>query len=181
MRIVNRVLGLLLGLLLLGAGVVAAVETVLDFLGRPAWLVSVDQWAPTLSELTWDDRTLIVVAALTLAAGVALVGLQLWPARVRTFPMVEPKQDRLVALDSRGLQELLRRSAVDDGDVLDATVRVSRRRVRVSGLVPHDRDTPVRRVQTRTRERLQSRIDDLRLHHSVKVRVHMKRSKVRVR
>lgn len=181
MRILNRVLGLLLGLLLLGAGVLAAVETVLSFLGRPAWLVAVDQWAPALSELTWDDRTLIVVAALTLVVGVTLVGLQLWPARPRSFPMVEPKQDRLVALDSRGLQELLRRSAVDDGDVLDATVRVSRRRVRVSGLVPQDQDTPVRRVQSRTRERLQSRVDDLRLHRSVKVRVRMRRGKVRVR
>lgn len=179
MNIVNRLLGLLVGLLLLGAGVLAAAETVLAFLGRQPWVVPVDRGASTLSELTWDDRTLMVAAVLTLVGGLLLVILQLWPRRTTALPMVEQKQDRLAAVDSRGLAELLRRSAVEDSDVLDADVRVSRRAARLSGRVPQD--ASLREVQSRTRERVQARVDALRLHHAVKVKVRMRRGKARVR
>lgn len=179
MKIANRLLGMLLGLALLGVGLLAVVETVLAFLGRPAWLVPYDQWASALAELTWGHRTLMVIAVLLVLVGLLLIVLQLWPARPTALRMIEQRPNRLAALDGRGLQELLRRSAVEDEDVLSADVRVSRRAARVSGRVPQD--ASVRAVQSRTRERVQERLDDLQLERSLRVAVRMERSKARVR
>lgn len=179
MTVLNRLLGLALGLALLGAGLLAAVETVLAFLQRPPWLVRYDEWTPALAELTWDDRTLIVIAASTVLAGILLLLLQLWPGRPSALPIVEQRPNRLAALDGRGLQELLRRSAVEDGDVLDADVRVRRRAARVSGRVAQDAQP--RAVQSRTRERVQARVNELGLQRPLKVKARMKRSGVRVR
>lgn len=179
MNIANRLLGMILGLALLGGGLLAAVEAALAFAQRPRWLVPYDQWAPAVAELAWDDRTLMVAAALIVLAGLLLVILQLWPGRPDALRIVEEKPNRLAALDGRGLEELLRRSAVDDGDVLTADVRVSRRTARVSGRVPQD--ARPRAVQWRTRDRVQQRVDSLRLQRPLKVRVHMERGKARVR
>lgn len=170
---------MLLGLALLAAGLLAVGETVLAFLGRPAWLVPHDRWAPALAELRWTDRTLVVTAALLFLVGLLLIVLQLRPGRPKALRMVEHRPNRLAALDGRGLQELLRRSAVEDEDVLYADVRVSRRAARVSGRIPQD--ASVRAVQSRTRERVQERVDGLQLQRSLKVAVHMDRSKARVR
>lgn len=179
MNVLNRLLGLLVGLTLLGAGLLLVVETVLSFLQRPAWLVPLDEWATELSSLAWQDRTLMVVAALCVAAGVALIVLQLWPGRPDALRLIEQRVNRLAALDGRGLEELLRRTAVDDGDVLGAAVRVSRRKARVEGSVP--RDAELSAVRSRTRERLQASVRELRLERPLKVVVRLRRSKVRAR
>ncbi|HEV2766362.1 MAG TPA: DUF6286 domain-containing protein [Acidimicrobiales bacterium] len=179
MTVFNRLLGLALGLALFGAGLLAVVEAVLAFLGRPPWLVPYDQWAPGLDQLSWDDRNLMVAAALLVLAGILLVVLQLWPGRPSALRIADQRANRLAAIDGRGLQELLRRSAVDDGDVVHADVRVRRRAARVSGRVPQDAHP--RTVQSRTRERVQARVDELRLQRPLKVKVDMKRSKARAR
>lgn len=179
MRIINRLLGMLLGLALLAGGLLAVVETVLAFTQRPPWLVPYDQWTPVLADLTWDDRTLMAVAALLVLGGLLLVVLQLWPGRPIALRLVEDAPNRLAAMDSRGLQDLLRRSAVEDGDVIDADVRLSRRSARVSGRVPQD--AKPRAVQARTRARLRERVGELNLKRPLKVKVRMERSKARVR
>lgn len=179
MNALNRLLGLLVGLTLLGAGLLLVVETALSFLQRPSWLVPLDRWATELSGLAWQDRTLMVVAALCVVAGVGLVTLQMWPARPAALRLIEQRVNRLAALDGRGLEELLRRAAVDDSDVLGAAVRVSRRTARVKGSVPQDASLSA--VRSRTRERVQAAVRELRLERPLKVVVRMRRSKVRVR
>lgn len=179
MNTVNRLLGLVLGLALLAVGLLAAAETVLALLERPPWLVDYEQLTAALAQRTWDDGTVVAAAVLTVFAGALLVVVQLLPGRPGALRLAEEGPNRLAALDGRGLQELLRRCAVDDGDVLDADVRVRRRSVRVSGRVPHDAQP--RTVASRTRERVQGRVDELGLQRPLKVRVHMQRSKVRVR
>lgn len=179
MTVLNRVLGLALGLALLGGGLLAVVEAILAFLARPSWLVRYEEWSPELAQLTWDNRALTVTAALTVLAGVVLVVVQLWPGRPSALPLVDQRPNRLAALDGRGLRELLRRSAVDDGDVLGADVRVRRRTARVSGRVASDAQP--RTVESRTRERVQARVDELGLQRPLKVKVDMKRSRARVR
>lgn len=179
MTVVNRLMGLLVGVVLLAGGLLLATETLLAFLQRPPWVVPYDQLAGVVSSLTWRDRTLTATAALIVLVGGALVILQLWPERPSRLPLVEERANRLAALDARGLQDLLRRSAVDDEDVLDAAVRVSRRTARVSGRAP--RDARSRAVESRTRERVQALVDGLGLQRPLKVKVQIKHSKARVR
>lgn len=179
MTVLNRLLGLALGLALFGAGMLAVVEAVLAFLQRPPWVVPYERWSPRLDQLTWGDRTLVVAAALTVLVGALLVVVQLWPTRPSALRIADQRANRVAALDGRGLQELLRRSAVEDGDVLDADVRVRRRAARVSGHLAQDAQS--RTVQSRTRERVQARVDELRLQRPLKVKVDMKRSRARTR
>lgn len=171
MNVLNRLVALALGLALLAAGLLAAVEAVLAALDRSPWLVPHEQWRRSLAQLEWDDRTLMVVAALTVLAGVLLLVAQLWPTRPSVVPMVEQRPDRLAALDGRGFEDLLRRSALEDGDVLDARVRLRRRTARVSARAPRDAD--LQSVQSRTRDRIRGRVDELGLQRppAVKVRV----------
>lgn len=179
MSVLNRLLGLALGLALLGGGLLAAVEAVLAALDRSPWLVPHDRWGPSLSQLAWDDRTLVVVAALTVLAGILLLVTQLWPTRPSVVPIVEQRPDRLALLDGRGLEDLLRRSALEDGDVVDARVRLRRRTARVSARAP--RDAEVRSVQSRARDRVQARADQVDLQRPLAVKVRVQHARARVR
>lgn len=179
MTILNRILGLLVGLVLLTGGLLLMAEAVLAYLGRRPWLAPSDEWAPAFSELSWQDPAVIVAAVLSVLVGLGILVLQLWPQRPAALRVVEDRANRLAALDGRGVQELLRRAAVDDDDVLHARVRLSRRTAKVSSRVPQD--APLRAVQSRSRMRVRARVDELQLQRPLRVKVRARRSKARVR
>jgi hypothetical protein len=179
MTVLNRLLGLALGLALVGGGLLAVMEAALAALDRSPWLVPHGQWGRAMGELAWDDRTFMVVAALTVLAGVLLLVLQVWPARPSVVPIVEERPDRLAALDGRGFADLLRRSAREDEDVLDARVRLRRRSARVVARAPSN--AQLRTVQSRAAERVQARVDELRLQRPPAVKVRVRHAKARVR
>lgn len=179
MNALNRLLGLLLGLLLLGAGVLAAVEAVMAALDRPGWLVERPGLEGLLLDLTWQDRGLIVTATLVLLAGVALLAVQLWPGTPSLIPVAQTSPDRRADIEGRGMQELLRQRAVQDEDVLGATVRVRRRKARVTVDAPPDADEA--EVKSRVRQALRERIDELQLRKPLRAKVSVRRAKERVR
>jgi hypothetical protein len=179
MTVLNRLLGLALGLALLGGGFLAVVEAALAALDRSPWLVPHDQWGRQIGELTWDDRTLVLVAGLTVLTGVVLLVAQLWPARPSVVPIAEHRPHRLAALDGRGFENLLRRTALEDEDVLDARVRLRRRSARVSARAPGNAE--LHGVQSRARERVQARVDELGLQTPLGVKLRVQHAKARVR
>jgi hypothetical protein len=179
MNIVNRLLGLLVGLLLLAAGVVVVIEAVLALLDRPGWLVDRQAWDAFLLELAWDHRGLLVVAGLLVLAGVALLLLQLRSATPTAFRLAGEDPHRDVTVEGRGLQELLRRRAAEDEDVLSASVRVRSRNARVSVQVPPDADEDA--VRDRVKEAVDARIADLGLERPLTSKVDAQRSRERVR
>lgn len=87
MRAFNRVLGLLLGLALAGAGGFMALETILAATGEPFVVIPGGSWLATLRHTQWSATTVIVVMALIAAAGLLLLLAELhrprrWRVRV---------------------------------------------------------------------------------------------------
>ncbi len=179
MRLVNRVLALLLGLALAAGGVIVLVEAALRPLGRAPWLVPRTSWDQQLRSAGWDEPWLVAGLVIALCAGLLLLAAALWPRRPDVLALRESAPDRTAALDRRGLQRHLRQVATGDDEVVGATIRVRRRRVKVRADVPPDVDAGS--VRTRLRERLTSAIDRLELQSSYRTSVDTRRVKERVR
>lgn len=81
MRVVNRVLSLLLGIILLGGGLLLVVEAVLAAAGQDSWLLPADDWYQFFTETTLGDQVVLIVAL-----AVALLGLILLIAELRPWP-----------------------------------------------------------------------------------------------
>ena len=179
MNVTNRVLGLLLGLSLVAAGVLTAIEPVIAALGRPGWLVERQRWDGVFRQLTWEDPELVLTAVALVLVGLALLTIQLWPALPAAFQVERRDPDRRVAIEGRGVQELLGRRAADDEDVLGAKARLRRRRVRVTVRVPPDADR--KEVRARLRHAARGHIQALRLDKPLRPRVRVRHDKRRVR
>lgn len=179
MAVINRLLGLLVGLALLAGGLLLIVETALAAAGRAGLLADRNVLEDAARQLQWDDRNVVVVAAIVAVAALAVALLQLWPARARTIAMSPHGTDRRDAIDRKGLEKLLRRAGAEDHDVLGADVAVRRRKAKVKVRAPADADAGA--VRTRVAEQLRARLDALQLEKPMSPRVTVKRSKERVR
>lgn len=80
MRVANRLLSLLLGIVLLAGGLLIALEAVLAAAGQSTWLVPADQWYEFLTETLLGDTVVLVTA---LAVGV--VGLVVLVVELRRW------------------------------------------------------------------------------------------------
>lgn len=92
MRVVNRIAATLLGVVLLAAGLLIAVEAALLAAGRAPWLLPLDRWHATLSERSISDTRVLGVSIVVGVIGVAVLIAQLrpWPPQ------------RLITGDARG-------------------------------------------------------------------------------
>lgn len=73
MRVVDRVLAGLLGLLLLAGGLLAAVEVGVAALDWDPWVIPHDRWRRTALDTRWDDRSVLWVAIAVGAVGAIIV------------------------------------------------------------------------------------------------------------
>jgi hypothetical protein len=179
MRAFNRVLGLLLGLALAAAGVIAAAELVLGLTGQPPWLIARSDWDTGLSRLVWTSPTLIAVLIGLTLVGLILLVLQLLPRVPVALPLQPTGANRSAEIDRRGLQERLRQVAIADPDVLGARVRARRRRVKVAVNVPPDVDGG--EVRNRLRSELDDSLGELGLAVRYRPVVALRRARERVR
>lgn len=132
MAIVNRLLGVVLGLALLAGGLLLVIETVLAGIGRPAVLVDRGRIAETLGaeQTTWSSTLVTSVLVGLVVVGLVLLLLQLVPRLPDTLP-VEGDDGRGAAVDRRALAGQLRAAATEDNEVLRARSSVRRNRASV--------------------------------------------------
>lgn len=173
MRAVNRLLSALLGLALLGAGVVAAVEAVVIGLGNRGRWLPLDSWYDWLTTHRLDNSTLGVVLLCLGIAGLLLLIAELWPRRAVRLP---------IRLDGPGDAAwwLLRRPAEhrlahDLSERLDTTARVRFRgragqRVGATVWAEQDRRDEVERA-------VRTRLNDLGLGDGAGMRVRLRAPK----
>ncbi|MDP8958253.1 MAG: hypothetical protein M3N51_03425, partial [Actinomycetota bacterium] len=81
MTVVNRLLGLILGLALAWAGLLILIEAARAALGESPWLVDVRAWDQALGDLTWNDQVLLLVLAGMVLLGLILLIMELKPRR----------------------------------------------------------------------------------------------------
>src|SRR4051794_12292744 len=97
MRVVNRLAGVLLALLLIAVGVLVVAQTVLFLAGRPPWLLPLESWRDGLSRTELADRRVLATSIVMLVAGLGLLLFQLRrtaPTRLRAAPQdgADPKR-----------------------------------------------------------------------------------------
>lgn len=131
MIVVNRLLGLVLGLALLAGGVIVAGEVALSLSGRSPWLVDRALLDHELSALAWADPRVLPIAVGLLAAGIVLLFLEVKPRRPAALPLRWSTEHRRALVERRGVEELLASAALGDNDVTEARARVGRRRGKI--------------------------------------------------
>lgn len=128
MRVLDRVLSAVLGLVLLVGGLVVAIEIVLAALGRSPWLVPHDRWADSARTTPWSDPGLRVVFVGLAAAGALLLVAEVARRRPEALPLAARGAGVVAALDRRAVERwLVQRVERVDG-VAGAGVRIMARR-----------------------------------------------------
>lgn len=150
MMIFNRVLGLLLGVALAAAGALLLVELALALSGQSPAIVPLSQWDGTLRGLNWGDDTLVATLVAAAVVGALLLAAELWPRRPALLPLSERRPGRAAAIQRRGLQDHLRRVALEDPDVVGARARAGRRKAKVDARMAASADS--RQVRERLKD-----------------------------
>lgn len=104
--------------------VLAAVEIISALLGRPARIIPYDRvltWARTTP---WNDRSVIIVAAIITALGLLLLLIALIPGRTRYVPLRSHDPDLIIGMRRRSLTRALENAAGRVAGVRDARVRM---------------------------------------------------------
>lgn len=174
MTLLRRLLAALLALALAALAVLVLVEAVGIRTGESPVLLPLDDWERELTDGAWSDwrdDAWTVTSGIVLAVGVVLLLLQLVPHRLQALDRHRAGTDDGpdVRFGRGGLEDRLHDVTVDRSDVVGASVKVRRRRIRVEATVPQGLDrAPVR---DDVREALAHEIDRLRLERRPRLRV----------
>lgn len=145
MGFVNRALGAILALALVVAGAITLLEIGAVVVGSEPLVIAHDQWLATLSTSAWSERPARLTCIALIAAGLALLGLQL--LRQRPAEVAAASEGPLPARVGRS--DLEREVAAELGQVQGvaaAKVRLRRRGLDVQATVVAG-DLPALRVQ----------------------------------
>ncbi len=132
MRIVDRVLSAVLGMALLVAGLLVAVEIVVAALGRSPWLVPHDHWAEWASTTSWSDPGLRVLFAGLIVGGVALLVVEGARRRPEVLALAAQGPGVVAVLERREVERWLVERVEGVEGVADAGVRISNGRTLVA-------------------------------------------------
>lgn len=177
MRLLDRLLGLAIGVALTTIGVVAVAELILDALGRRPWLLT-EEFVSQLEQIGLERLAAQAILVVGVLLGLALFLLAAWPRGARTVPLRnEPR--RRGGVDRRSLESHLVTLAGTDEDVARARVRIrgARARLRLELIRGSDRRATRRRV----REAAKSELTAIGVRRPRRVRVRSQIGKQRVR
>jgi hypothetical protein len=177
MRHVNRVLGALLSLAVIVAGVLLVVEVIVDRVShRPQivhWHAAYD-WA---KHTTWDAGSVRVTCALLILLGLVLLAAELKPARVARLA-ADPVQAGADGIDTaytrRGVAAAIKSAVTGVDGVRGASVKVRRRKVKVAATAAAKDQAAARNLRDAVSAAARERVAALKLRSapSVSVRVH---------
>ena len=178
MRLVDRLVGTLLGLAAVAVAVIVGVESVLAALDRPPWLVEPIAVAGQAEQLGWPELTALPVLLVITLLAIGLLVLAFLPRGPRDLALSEP--DGVDArIDRHSLERHLESTLAADDRVADvhATVRRRRATLRVQCVRGQDEREVVRDLRDRAREAL----DDVGAERIRRLRVRSDEAGRRVR
>jgi len=129
-RVVNRVLAAVLGLGLLVGGLLIATEIVVAGFGRRPWVLPHDRWYASARLRTWDSAPPRWIFIALIAAGLALLFVQLAGRRPSALPLAPGATP--ADLGRRSLERALAREAAGVDGVAGAKARIGRERADVA-------------------------------------------------
>lgn len=177
MAFLNRLLGVILGLVIAAAGVVLVLETIWAAAGQPPLLVDrqrVDRVAT--EQLTWDATPVTWVLVGLVLVGALLLLLQLIPRQPDTLPLAD-HPDRHASVERKALAAQLGEVVKEDPEVVTARAKVTRRAARVRAKAAPGAD--VGTLQSRLEASTGSLLSSLQLQQRLRPRVVVTRGRER--
>lgn len=159
-RTTNRIVSALLAVALLVGGLLVAVEAVLASLDRGPWILPHEDWAKSLRETAYSDRSARIFFLVLVAAGVALLLLELARRPPPSLQMAGRGSGITADLDRRGVERWLSTRLADVEGATGTRATITRKAVEVSAETPQ-RD--VEDVQRRLERAAQDNLDQLDL------------------
>jgi Family of unknown function (DUF6286) len=132
MRVANRPLAFILAAALLACSVVIIAEVIGFAVHHSPLLVHWTTWQDWARSTRWDAFVVRVWATVLMVVGLVLVVLEFKPRRVARLPLLAVGQATDATVTRRGLARMLRNEATGVDGITGATVRVRRRRARVT-------------------------------------------------
>ncbi len=171
MRVLNRLLSVVMGLVIAAAAAVAGIEAILLVAGQPSLVVPRSRWAHYLTGASWTSTGIEVAAIILLAVGAVISLLQLIPRRpVRLAARSTTRRE--VWVSRRGLGRRLAADVAGIDSVVEARTKVTRRAVKSRVTVA--RGTSVPEVRSQVNQTVGTTVEQLgvttRLRPKTKVR-----------
>jgi hypothetical protein len=171
MRVANRPLGFILAGSLLACSVVVIAEVIGFVVHHSPLLVHWTTWQDWARSTRWDAFVVRVWATVLMIIGLVLVVLELKPRRVSRLPLLAVGHDTDATVTRRGLARMLRNEATGVDGITGATVRVRRRRARVTAASGARGRTAAGALTEPVTQALATRLDGLGLRHAPRLTV----------
>ena len=165
MRVANRPLAFILAAALLACSVVIIAEVIGFAVHRSPLLVHWTTWQDWARSTPWDAFVVRVWATVLMLVGLVLVVLEFKPRRVTRLPLLAVGQATDATVSRRGLARILRTEATGVDGITGATVRVRRRRARVTAASGARGRAAAGALTEPVTQALGTRLDGLGLRH----------------
>lgn len=176
MRQLNRVLAALLSLTLIAAGVLLIIEVIANRVNHGPAIVHWQRAYTWARHNTWNAGSIRVACVILIAAGLVLLIAELKPARVSRLA-ADPAQAGVADIDTaytrRGIAAATRSAVTGVDGVRSASVKVKRRKVKVTATAAARDKTAARSLRQPVSAVARQRLATLRLRRvpSVSVRI----------
>jgi Family of unknown function (DUF6286) len=171
MRVANRPLAFVLAAALLACSVVIIAEVIGFAVHRSPLLVHWTTWQDWARSTRWDAFVVRVWATVLMVVGLVLVVLEFKPRRVTRLPLLAVGQATDATVTRRGLARILRTEATGVDGITGATVRVRRRRARVTAASGARGRAAAGVLTEPVTQALGARLDGLGLRHAPRLTV----------
>ena len=173
MRVVNRPLAFILAAALIAASVVVIAEVIGFAVHHSPLLVHWTTWYHWTRKTRWDTLVVRVWSAILIVVGAVILTLELKPRRVTRLPLRSGDDATDAAVTRRGLAGMLRAAATGVDGISSATVKVRRRRARVTAASAARGRAAATALTEPVTQALRSRLDSLNLRHPPRLKVHV--------
>lgn len=171
MRVANRPLAFILAAALLACSVIIIVEVIGFAVDHSPLLVPWTTWYAWASETRWDAFVVRVWATVLIVIGLVLVGFEVKLRRVTRLPLAAADQATDASVTRRGLARMLRAEATGVEGIIGATVRVRRRRARVTATSGARGQAAASALTEPVTQALGARLDGLDMRHAPRLTV----------
>ena len=173
MRVLNRPLAFILAVALIAGCVIVIAEVIGFAAGKSPLLVHWTTWYHWARTTRWDAGVIRVWSAVLIVIGLLILAAELKPPRVTRLRLRSGDDATDTAVTGRGLARMLRAAATGVDGISGATVRVRRRRARVTAASAARHRDAAEALTGPVTEALRTRLDALDLRHPPRLKVHV--------
>lgn len=171
MRLANRPLAFILAAALIALSVVVICEVIGVAAHHSPLLVPWTTWYRWAAKTTWNAGAVRVWAGVLITVGLVILAAELKPARVTRLPVRPANEATEPAVTRRGLAGMLRAAATSVDGITSATVKVGRRRARVTAASAARGRDVAGALKAPVTQALNERLDQLGLRHPPRLAV----------